>query len=55
MDEKIAENPLHKRQNGFRTDRNTDTALSKVTNNIEKLAGAPGFAWVKINIITMFH
>ena len=35
-DEKIAQNPLHIRQHGFRTDRNTDTALSNVTNYIEK-------------------
>ena len=35
-DEKIAQHPLHERQHGFRTDRNTETALSNVVNYIEK-------------------
>lgn len=35
-DDKIAQTPLHTNQHGFRTDRNTDTALSNVVNYIEK-------------------
>ena len=30
------QNPVHTLQHGFRTDRNTDTALSSVVNNLEK-------------------
>ena len=36
MDEKIIEYPLHTRQHGFRSDRNTETSLSKVTAYIER-------------------
>ena len=36
MDEKIALKPLHPRQHGFRSDRNTETATSGVSNYIEK-------------------
>ena len=35
MDEMIAVTPLHKQQHGFRSDRNTETALSNVVNYIE--------------------
>ena len=35
MDEKIELNPIHTRQHGFRTDRNTDTSISNVVNYIE--------------------
>ena len=36
MDEATILKPVHKYQHGFRTDRNTDTALSSVTNYLEK-------------------
>ena len=36
MDEALKTHPLHDHQHGFRTDRNTDTALSCATNYIEK-------------------
>ena len=36
MDEQIKQNPVHALQHGFRTDRNTDTALSTVSNHREK-------------------
>lgn len=36
MDEKITEYPLHTRQHGFRSDRNTESSLSKVTGYIER-------------------
>ena len=36
MDETIELNPIHTRQNGFITDRNTDTHISNVVNYIEK-------------------
>ena len=35
MDEKIELNPIHTRQHGFRTDRNTDISISNVVNYIE--------------------
>ena len=39
MDEKIELNPIHTRQHGFRTDRNTDTSISNVG------AAPPGQLW----------
>ena len=36
MDEILKLNPLHSQQHGFRTDRNTETAISGATNYIEK-------------------
>ena len=35
MDEKIEVHPIHTRQHGFRTDKNTDTSISNVVNDIE--------------------
>ena len=36
MDERLETHPVHKRQHGFRSDRNTETSLSDVVNYIEK-------------------
>jgi len=36
MDEALLDNPIHTRQHGFRSDRNTETALSSAVNYIEK-------------------
>ena len=36
MDDNIAKTPLHDRQHGFRSDRNTETSISNVCNYIEK-------------------
>ena len=36
MDEVLKTNPLHSNQHGFRTDRNTETAISSAANYIEK-------------------
>ena len=36
MDGQVKRNPVHTLQHGFQTDRNTDTALSTVTNYLEK-------------------
>ena len=36
VDGEAEQNPVHPLQHGFRTDRNTDTALSSVVNNLEK-------------------
>ena len=36
MDEVLKQNPLHTNQHGFRNDRNTETAISKTVNYIEK-------------------
>ena len=36
MDGQVKQNPVHTLQHGFRTDRNTDTALSTVANRLEK-------------------
>ena len=36
MDGESIMNPVHTLQHGFRTDRNTDTALSSVVNHLEK-------------------
>ena len=36
MDEALKVHPLHDNQHGFRSDRNTDTALSSAANYIEK-------------------
>ena len=36
MDEALKQYPLHDNQHGFRSDRNTDTALSSAANYIEK-------------------
>ena len=36
VDGEAPQNPVHTLQHGFRTDRNTDTALSSVVNNLEK-------------------
>ena len=36
MDEVLKTNPLHNNQHGFRTDRNTETAISSAANYIEK-------------------
>ena len=36
MDEMLVTHPVHTRQHGFRSDRNTETSLSNVVNYIEK-------------------
>ena len=36
MDEVLKLKPLHTQQHGFRTDRNTETAISRAANYIEK-------------------
>ena len=36
MDDALKNSPIHIQQHGFRTDRNTDTAISTVTDYIEK-------------------
>ena len=36
MDEVLKTNQLHPNQHGFRTDRNTETAILSATNYIEK-------------------
>ena len=36
VDEALMEYPIHDRQHGFRCDRSTETAISEVTNEIEK-------------------
>ena len=36
MDEVLKLKPLHAQQHGFRTDRNTETAISGAANYIEK-------------------
>ena len=36
MDEMLEANPVHTRQHGFRSDRNTETSLSNVVNYLEK-------------------
>ena len=36
MEEAISMDPLHTRQHGFRADRSTETAISDMTNYIEK-------------------
>ena len=36
MDKALIDHPLHDNQHGFRSDRNTDTALSSAVDYIEK-------------------
>ena len=36
MNEKLKTHPIHTRQHGFRSDRNTETAISEAVNYIEK-------------------